>query len=598
MILFYLFTAILVGPPAEQTDSLYSISGNVLDYDGNPLVGATVMVVGTALGTMTGTEGNYLINDIPVDRGLLRSSMVGMGEYSFHVIPLPGDTVHADVTLFGSGSYFFSLDQKRNGETYRDTVEIVIDNWRELDVDHSQIWSQNQPVPGWKLNDSTVVAALPGRAESFTISVFPAPAVQLDAPESGSTISVTCDLSTGSGNEYTAEGIQTRYNFIDMTEWGNNTLEDWGLLGIEVIYTNSGDPRILLVYCENAVLIDESGSEIVIEYPFPTFHYRTDSNLKYLLVWDLFGQYAVSGDIAVISLENGESTVFDPTPEIDESMMHNSYGGCMVISAERIPLRGKFHVTSSGQVFRLDNSYYRSFHRNGSVICCRPLEDLGLEAFFYTDQFLSLDQTALSAVFTDGSLNYCITVNTLGDVLNFCTIPVPIQTNVTRWSPHDPESAVIWKPLEMAGIARIDCLSGECIYRPGLRTSNICASHNFQLLGVTLFDNTMPGYKVHELWDWNTSERIYSSREPYSQSQAVVSISNLGHSLCRRGSRQIGSEFLLTDSAGSLIWRIPTLSTRFNPEYTGTVSPDGELAVVPSGKYLIFVDIRKTREVL
>ncbi|MCK5034847.1 MAG: hypothetical protein KAS73_03060, partial [Candidatus Sabulitectum sp.] len=324
-------------------------------------------------------------------------------------------------------------------------------------------------------------------------------------------------------------------------------------------------------------------------------HYRTDPNLKYLLVWDIFGQSAISGDIAVISLENGESTVFDPTPEINESNRHNPISGFTVTDSygHRIMLWEKLHVTSTGQVLRLDNTHFRSFNRDGSMIICRPLEDLGLETLFYIDQFLSLDQTSLSAILTDYSLNYCITVNILGDVLNISTIETPVQSIFPGWNQHDPETAVIWESLGHLGLTRIDCLSGECINIPGRRIWQICASHNFQLAGATIMDDTTPEHTVHELWDWDTSAIVSSFKEPSSHAQTLISISDLGHCLGRRG-----SEHILSNGAGRLLWRVATMSTRssFNLMYTGTVSPDGKLAIVPSGKYLIFVNFDKATQ--
>ncbi len=57
-----------------------SISGHVCDTSGNPLVGATVMVVGTAFGAMTTADGGYLIENLEPGIYTLMARMVGMGE--------------------------------------------------------------------------------------------------------------------------------------------------------------------------------------------------------------------------------------------------------------------------------------------------------------------------------------------------------------------------------------------------------------------------------------------------------------------------------------------------------------------------------------
>jgi outer membrane receptor protein involved in Fe transport len=56
------------------------IAGRVTDIDGNPLVGATVMVVGTSYGAMTDPNGEYFIINLQPGVYDLQSRMVGMGE--------------------------------------------------------------------------------------------------------------------------------------------------------------------------------------------------------------------------------------------------------------------------------------------------------------------------------------------------------------------------------------------------------------------------------------------------------------------------------------------------------------------------------------
>ena len=41
-----------------------SITGNVKDKNGDPLIGVTVQVKGTTSGTVTDFDGNYVLNDI------------------------------------------------------------------------------------------------------------------------------------------------------------------------------------------------------------------------------------------------------------------------------------------------------------------------------------------------------------------------------------------------------------------------------------------------------------------------------------------------------------------------------------------------------
>ena len=67
MVLFVPFTGF-----AQQ-----NVRGRVVDSEGQPLPGASVVIKGTTLGTITNDEGNYSLNDIPEDATLV-FSFVGM----------------------------------------------------------------------------------------------------------------------------------------------------------------------------------------------------------------------------------------------------------------------------------------------------------------------------------------------------------------------------------------------------------------------------------------------------------------------------------------------------------------------------------------
>lgn len=54
-----------------------SITGNVTDKKGIPLIGVTIQVQGTTNGTVTDVNGNFVLNDVPSD-GILKVSYVGM----------------------------------------------------------------------------------------------------------------------------------------------------------------------------------------------------------------------------------------------------------------------------------------------------------------------------------------------------------------------------------------------------------------------------------------------------------------------------------------------------------------------------------------
>ena len=77
-----------------------TVAGRVTDQaNGQPLVGARVTIVGTALVTQTNAEGRYALLRVPEGQATVRVSAVGYGAVSRVVSVSPGETVSADLAL-------------------------------------------------------------------------------------------------------------------------------------------------------------------------------------------------------------------------------------------------------------------------------------------------------------------------------------------------------------------------------------------------------------------------------------------------------------------------------------------------------------------
>ena len=71
-----------------------TVTGKVTDPNGQPLPGATVMIKGTSIGTITDADGNYSLRNVPDDATLV-FSFVGMQTQEINV----GDRTRIDVTM-------------------------------------------------------------------------------------------------------------------------------------------------------------------------------------------------------------------------------------------------------------------------------------------------------------------------------------------------------------------------------------------------------------------------------------------------------------------------------------------------------------------
>ncbi len=81
--LWLLFVIITYG---GWVNAQFMASGTITDIDGNPIVGATVIIKGTNIGTVSNLDGNYQL-DIPTQSALLEFSYLGYSTTTFSVAP-------------------------------------------------------------------------------------------------------------------------------------------------------------------------------------------------------------------------------------------------------------------------------------------------------------------------------------------------------------------------------------------------------------------------------------------------------------------------------------------------------------------------------
>ena len=93
---------------AFSSEESCSIEGTGSASSGNPLICATVMVMGTSYGAMTNANGEYFIINLQPGDYSVQTTMVGMQPNMVSELHLDeGSVVELDFTL----SYFFSTSQ-------------------------------------------------------------------------------------------------------------------------------------------------------------------------------------------------------------------------------------------------------------------------------------------------------------------------------------------------------------------------------------------------------------------------------------------------------------------------------------------------------
>jgi TonB-linked SusC/RagA family outer membrane protein len=95
-----LLLALLLLPGADaRAQAQGRITGSITSQEGQPLSGASVSVVGTALGALSGPDGRYAIEAVAPGTRTVRATLIGYAEQSREVSVTAGQAVTADFQL-------------------------------------------------------------------------------------------------------------------------------------------------------------------------------------------------------------------------------------------------------------------------------------------------------------------------------------------------------------------------------------------------------------------------------------------------------------------------------------------------------------------
>ncbi|MGV8096677.1 MAG: carboxypeptidase-like regulatory domain-containing protein, partial [Mangrovibacterium sp.] len=145
----------------NQTQQSSKISGKVTDSSGSPLPGVTVVIKGTVRGTITGSDGNYSLLDVPVN-GTLMFSFVGMktqeirleGKTTVNVVMQEETIGIEEVVAVGYGTM-------RKSDLTGSVIRANVESFREQ-PNISIMQSLQGSVPGLNVGQVTEAGEEPG----------------------------------------------------------------------------------------------------------------------------------------------------------------------------------------------------------------------------------------------------------------------------------------------------------------------------------------------------------------------------------------------------------------------------------------------------
>ncbi len=149
---FVFFFLLLLLPFTLIASSTGIIAGSVKDTDGNPLVGATVLIEGTPYGAMTSPQGEYVISALPIGYYIVRVQMVGRVTTTISGVAVEADNlsrIDFELEEDASGSTVITVTQTRTN-ILRDIPATAF----QLDLSEMKTFSTNTVVD--------MIAAQPG----------------------------------------------------------------------------------------------------------------------------------------------------------------------------------------------------------------------------------------------------------------------------------------------------------------------------------------------------------------------------------------------------------------------------------------------------
>ena len=97
--LMLLMTCLLIGFGLVNAQ-VSKVTGNVTsEEDGLPVVGASVFVKGTTVGTVTDIDGNFTLTNVPSPAGTLVVSFIGLQTQELEIQPVVNVVLKSDVWL-------------------------------------------------------------------------------------------------------------------------------------------------------------------------------------------------------------------------------------------------------------------------------------------------------------------------------------------------------------------------------------------------------------------------------------------------------------------------------------------------------------------
>ena len=419
---------------ALSSEESCSIEGTVSDSAGNPLIGATVMVVGTPYGAMTDAIGGYSIINLEPGIYSVHTTMVGMQDSTISEVSLDaGSETELDFAL-SSYSYepieyswpvyeppeenFLQIELSPGIIPYYEDLVLFVVGSGDMQ-DAVRILPElegNTFTVGVPSDSFNIVWSLPftmdyyktvGSQETYGNRIL----LELEDHDNESLRVEPSLTSHSSGwdclqvldefpDEWTADGYSISSISFNPWDYGDHRLAWAGFISYAAFFENTEtDPewKILLIYTDHLTVLEEDKEPKHLSFEMEILNPIVSITGKYILGFQA-DVSLMAGEALLIDVEDMSSYRFDPLPIQELEEQSRTGPSCTIIVTG--PECGYF-VSDLGDVFAYSDSttvrYYRDYPSN-SILCDsmaylvdHVLEDSDGYLYFF-DDFLHPDR--------------------------------------------------------------------------------------------------------------------------------------------------------------------------------------------------------------
>ena len=132
----------------QQAAAQGTLTGKAVDENGDPLIGATILLMGSNRGTVTDFEGNYTLENVPVGEQSFRASYTGYADFTQTAVIKDGETTTLDFTLGEDTEILEEVVVIGYGSVRKEDATGVVAKIEDKDFNRGAIVSPEQLING------------------------------------------------------------------------------------------------------------------------------------------------------------------------------------------------------------------------------------------------------------------------------------------------------------------------------------------------------------------------------------------------------------------------------------------------------------------